>query len=998
LNARTRAQAQAAAGDGEFSATTNKVSDSLERQFLALTASRSQLVAYDADLAGATAVEKEYLVSLAQGIELRQREIALGAEYAAAIKAEAAAAEAGTFANTAFVREIGVIFREISEGRITQAVASFTRLLSVANLLGLVFNPVTIGVAALGYAAIKGAEEVTALNNALITTGNYAGTSAAQLEASANAIGATGERTGVAIEALTKLAATGKFSASQITEIGTAATAASDTTGVALDKIVAEFVKLQGDPVKASAELNSQYHYLTLSVYDQIDALAKQGDAVGAAQAATDAYANALKDRAADSVASLGTIESAWDKVKNATSAAIEAAKGIGKPTTPQDQLAAVNAQIAQDQGATSQYSFRSQRGAGPVQTVDTTSPGISTVPRGATAPTGQQILSGLYQQQSALSTEIGSERNARDLQGSYEQTQATGVQAQQTLDRLHQEYIGRKDVTDALTQQAAALKAVAAAGGTVQPGEGSDLTAAIQKRGQTRTPGAAGLASAEREQPLQDLKDQYDLQNSLNKDQETILDDNHRARLVKDDDFFKQEQILNDQDLANKLSYNTRLVALLTADMNASSTSAKQRVEDQTAIDKAQSASNVAIAGWAAQSTAINDKSVDEANAKTAATQKYIDALNAQILKEQEAADAQLAAAGLGKTQGKQAGFEAQAQTKEQAGVATATSQYLGGQIDTAGFTARVTAQQQAEAQSVAIHQNTTAQLAAADTSWSAGATKAWDNWENQADNTTGQVATATTGFLNGLSDQLLKFAETGKANFQALAESFVSALAKMEVQAAESKVFGLIEQGLTGGTGLTGGGGAIGSLLQALGIGGTSTASLGLAGAGIDSAVTSSTADIASQAGLGLGTQFGALAAGFATGGHITGPGSGTSDSIPARLSNGEFVVNAAATSRNLPLLHSLNGSSGSTPGKTHFADGGVVNTGAGASQGSTNVAFHINQTNSGGQQDTSSQAQAKNAALQKDLQAAVIEIVRKHSQPGGQINQIIRGVSTT
>ena len=59
-----------------------------------------------------------------------------------------------------------------------------------------------------------------------------------------------------------------------------------------------------------------------------------------------------------------------------------------------------------------------------------------------------------------------------------------------------------------------------------------------------------------------------------------------------------------------------------------------------------------------------------------------------------------------------------------------------------------------------------------------------------------------------------------------------------------------------------------------------------------------------------------------GFADGGFVSGPGTGTSDSIPAMLSNGEFVVNAAATQRFAPLLHSIN--SGSF-GK--FADGGMV-----------------------------------------------------------------------
>lgn len=49
------------------------------------------------------------------------------------------------------------------------------------------------------------------------------------------------------------------------------------------------------------------------------------------------------------------------------------------------------------------------------------------------------------------------------------------------------------------------------------------------------------------------------------------------------------------------------------------------------------------------------------------------------------------------------------------------------------------------------------------------------------------------------------------------------------------------------------------------------------------------------------------------MATGGRVRGPGSGTSDSIPARLSNGEFVVNANATRKHLPLLHAINGPQG-------------------------------------------------------------------------------------
>jgi len=57
-------------------------------------------------------------------------------------------------------------------------------------------------------------------------------------------------------------------------------------------------------------------------------------------------------------------------------------------------------------------------------------------------------------------------------------------------------------------------------------------------------------------------------------------------------------------------------------------------------------------------------------------------------------------------------------------------------------------------------------------------------------------------------------------------------------------------------------------------------------------------------------------------ADGGLITGPGGPRDDKIPAWLSNREFVVNAADTAKNLPLLEAIN--SGKVP---QYRDGGLV-----------------------------------------------------------------------
>lgn len=57
-------------------------------------------------------------------------------------------------------------------------------------------------------------------------------------------------------------------------------------------------------------------------------------------------------------------------------------------------------------------------------------------------------------------------------------------------------------------------------------------------------------------------------------------------------------------------------------------------------------------------------------------------------------------------------------------------------------------------------------------------------------------------------------------------------------------------------------------------------------------------------------------------AEGGQISGPGTGTSDSILARLSDGEYVINAASTAKHLPLIEAINADR-----LPAFAEGGRV-----------------------------------------------------------------------
>lgn len=90
-------------------------------------------------------------------------------------------------------------------------------------------------------------------------------------------------------------------------------------------------------------------------------------------------------------------------------------------------------------------------------------------------------------------------------------------------------------------------------------------------------------------------------------------------------------------------------------------------------------------------------------------------------------------------------------------------------------------------------------------------------------------------------------------------------------------------------------------------------------------------------------------AFGKGFATGGSVAGPGTGTSDSIPAMLSNGEYVLNAQAVDRlGVPFLNGLN-----TGRLRGFASGGLVGSGGaynrpasvGSSSSSTSNSITLN-----------------------------------------------------
>ena len=109
-------------------------------------------------------------------------------------------------------------------------------------------------------------------------------------------------------------------------------------------------------------------------------------------------------------------------------------------------------------------------------------------------------------------------------------------------------------------------------------------------------------------------------------------------------------------------------------------------------------------------------------------------------------------------------------------------------------------------------------------------------------------------------------------------------------------------------------------------------------------------------------------------AAGGLVRGIGSGTSDSIPARLSNGEFVVRAAAVPANIDVLRAINARG--------YADGGLVGRmkGSGAS-GSASVVIGDTYVDARGMDPTQLRAELElhRRAQRREITALADAVVR-------------------
>ncbi|HGM4965196.1 TPA: phage tail length tape measure family protein [Pseudomonas putida] len=200
-------------------------------------------------------------------------------------------------------------------------------------------------------------------------------------------------------------------------------------------------------------------------------------------------------------------------------------------------------------------------------------------------------------------------------------------------------------------------------------------------------------------------------------------------------------------------------------------------------------------------------------------------------------------------------------------------------------------------------------------------GWTAAVQNFGNQAMNVAGQTqsvfSTAFGSVTQGLTDDIMNLnlsfqslGELGKNVLRDVVAGFVRMGVQMGVNAALAATLGTA----TAGTSIALAGTTAAAWAPAAAL--ASLASFGGNSIPAAAALTSTTA---------LATTLAAVP-GFATGGYFTGSGTGTSDSNLAKLSNGEFIVNAAATRKNRALLEAINSGERVSTGSGTGSGGGA------------------------------------------------------------------------
>ncbi|WP_300746881.1 phage tail tape measure protein [Pseudomonas sp.] len=650
---------------------------------------------------------------------------------------------------------------------------------SAAGLLA-ILAPLALATAAVGglaYAYHKGSEEQDSYNKSLILTGNYAGISAGQLGDMARQVSATVGTTGQAAAVLAMLADNGKIAGDSFASIAQAAVSMQEATGKAVSETVSAFTKLADDPVKASAALNEQYHYLTASVYSQIAALEQQGNHAGAVKLATETYADAINERTPKILENL----SFWEKGYNAVARAADNLKNIGRPDIGAD-IEQARRDLADAQKGNIGL-FQNQK----------------------------EMIEVRQNRLNMLEDEKAAQAEIARWEGEQAKAQGDAVSSMTKIDALTKSaWTNEQKRTEAIKDYKRQLENIR----KVAPNDPRLNQAAIDKNlaninDQFKDPKAPGTQV--------DLTGFNDAKNNLAsiaadyKNYQKELDAAQKAGLISEADYLLRRQALigNERDQVTA-AYESEIAALAAA-KGKKTTSAAQSIQLDQKIADARAGMVKAQKDADSQLEVLATNETGRLAKQERAISTYVQALGQQQRALELAGQRAVLGVGQGDRQNALSGELNSQQDRFAQQSLELANQKSDPSRNMSEEEFKRKSQALADANKAAtdqIRQNY-ADVEAAQGDWTKGATAAWANYLDSAQNIAGQTRSLFGNAFSSMEDSIVNFAMTGKLSFADFTKSILADMARIATRQAASGLLGsLVGLGISAAGSYFGGG----------------------------------------------------------------------------------------------------------------------------------------------------------------------------------------------
>ena len=207
-------------------------------------------------------------------------------------------------------------------------------------------NPATValgglvaGLGAVGKAYYDGSEESQRFSAAVILAGGSAGASAGKLLSVADSVGRTTGSWSDAREAILLFVHSGEVASENYGRFAESVVLQSKATGKSVEDLAKVYEEIADDPLKAVVKFSRVYQTLNADVYEQARALIEQGRQQEAVALVQGKFADESQQMSERVLENLGAIERGWNAVKKAASEAWESMKSIGRDETLEEQL-----------------------------------------------------------------------------------------------------------------------------------------------------------------------------------------------------------------------------------------------------------------------------------------------------------------------------------------------------------------------------------------------------------------------------------------------------------------------------------------------------------------------------------------------------------------------------------------------------------------------------------------------------------------------------------